>query len=319
MTENAEAEISMKRYLLGELAEPEQQELEEGFMTSNECFEQLLIAEDKLVDEYLRGTLSVREEERFNDYFLCTPERSRALRFSKSLRKYVLNNTEQPRTVWGWPGLLNLQLLPHRILEYSLAAALSLMVLGGSWLTFRIQRLDQLIEQVRSQQTVPAGQPQDWQQQLAQLRERKDQLAGELRLQKERRAELEQQVAALRASKPQRSPSSMVAFALTPGVVRSLDGTQKVNIPANAHWVQLELYLVGDDYQKYQIQLQREGNEIYSLSTPKIKIGNDTEAVVLTLPAKLLPHGIYTLKLYGINPSSHPEAVETYSFTVPQK
>src|SRR5882672_7850251 len=81
MTENIEHEISMKQYLLGELTESEQQELEEQLMTRSECFELLLIAEDELVDECLHGTLLAREEERFNDYFLRTPERRHKLRF----------------------------------------------------------------------------------------------------------------------------------------------------------------------------------------------------------------------------------------------
>ena len=55
MTKNVENEISMKMYLLGELTEAERQVLEERLMTSNECFGELSIAEDRLVDEYLMG------------------------------------------------------------------------------------------------------------------------------------------------------------------------------------------------------------------------------------------------------------------------
>src|SRR2546427_8049355 len=97
MTENIEHEISLKQYLLGELTGSEQQELEEQLMTRNECFGELLIAEDKLVDEYLGGRLSAQEAERFNDYFLCSPERRHKVRFSKSLQNYVLANAERPR------------------------------------------------------------------------------------------------------------------------------------------------------------------------------------------------------------------------------
>lgn len=318
MTKNVENEISMKQYLLGELTEPEQQVLEERLMTSNDYLEELLVAEDELVDEYVRGVLSAREEERFKDHFLCTPDRHHKLRFSGALQKHVA--AYRRPTVWGWPAFLTLHPLPHWILKRSLAAALLLMVLGGSWLTFRIHRLEQVLEQVRSQQTVPSGQSQDWQQQLAQVREHDGQLAIALQREQEQRGKLEHQLASLKTSIPQRSPLSVATFALIPGVVRGdVGGLQKVTIPDCAKWVQLELDLAGDDYQKYRAVLQREGNEIYALNTPKITIGNDTEAVVLTLPAQLLPYGDYTLNLSGIDASSHLEAMETYTFKVPQK
>src|SRR5262245_33594532 len=178
MTKNFEAEISMKRYLLGELAEPQQQELEEGLMTSNECFHRLLVAEDELVDEYLVGTLSAREQEKFDGYFLCAPQRRRKLRFLRSLRRYISSHGTQ--AAWRWPAFLTFRAFPRPILEGSLAAALSFMVLGGSWVTFRIQHLDHLLQQARTQ-TLLVGERDDRQSQLTQLLAVKDQLTSEVR------------------------------------------------------------------------------------------------------------------------------------------
>src|SRR5882724_10970517 len=123
MTENVENEISMKRYLLGELAESEQQELEERLMTSNEYFEELLVAEDELVDEYLRGTLSPREQEKFNDHFLCTPERREKLKFSRSLQRYVSANAARPPTAWAWLSFFDFLRAPYLIKGWSMATA----------------------------------------------------------------------------------------------------------------------------------------------------------------------------------------------------
>jgi cell division protein FtsB len=317
MTKNVENEISMKMYLLGELTEAERQVLEERLMTSNECFGELSIAEDRLVDEYLMGRLSAREKDKFNDYFLCTPERRQKLRFSRSLHRYVLANAEKPQTLWSWPGFLPVLRFPQRIMEWSLAGALSLIMLGGSWVTFRIQRLEQLLELVRSQQTVPGGQQQDLQQQLAQLRGRNDQLASELQRQEEQREVLER--AALRASPPPRSALSMVSFALTPGGTRDTQGTQgmqKVTIPPSANWVRLQLDIGTGDYKRYQAVLLKDGKEIPSQITPRIKTEDAIEALV---PAKLLPHGDYILKLSGIPASGDPEDIGSYTFRVLHK
>ena len=317
MSGNVEAEISMKRYLLGELAEPQQQELEQGLMTSDECFDRLLVAEDELINDYLRGTLSAREEEKFDDYFLCAPQRRRKLRFFRSLLKYVGANAENSKTIWRWPEFLTFRPFPHRIIEASLAGALSLIVLGGSWLTFRIHHLNHLLEQARSQ-TVPAGERDDGQRQLAQLLARNDQLTSEVQLQKGQRAVLEQELA--RASTPQLSSPYMIRFAFTSGTVRSGGEMKKVTIPPSATWVQLQLDLGASDYRKYQTVLQSaEAEEIANQTTPSMKIGNNVEGVVLTVPAKRLPYGDYSLKLSGVPASGDPENIGSYTFRVLQK
>ena len=180
MTEKVESDISMKRYLLGELTEPEQQGLEERLMTSNEFFEELLIAEDELVDEYLQGTLSPREQEKFNDHFLCTPERQNKLRFARSLRRYVSTHAERPQKAWAWPISFSFLRASYAIRGWSMATALLMVVLGGSWLSVRTQLLQRGLEQARVQQATPAAGQQELQQQVAQLRERNDQLTREL-------------------------------------------------------------------------------------------------------------------------------------------
>src|SRR5262245_14977393 len=127
----------MKKYLLGELAESEQQELEQRLMTSNEYFEELLVAEDELVDESLHGKLSAREQEQFDHHFLCTPERREKLRFSRSLQQYVSTHAKRsPRAAWAWPPFFAFLRASYVTRGWSMATALLMIVLGGSWLSF---------------------------------------------------------------------------------------------------------------------------------------------------------------------------------------
>jgi len=320
MTERIESDISMKRYLLGELTEPEQQELEERLMTSNECFEQLLVAEDELVDEYLRGALSTREQEKFNNHFLCTPERHEKLRFARSLQRYVSAHFERPRTLQARSPFFSFLRASYAIRGWSMATALLLLVLGGSWLSVRVHLLQRGLEQARKQHVTPAAPQQELQQQLAQLREQKDQLASKLEQQHKQSVALEQELVALKASTPQHLSSSMVAFALTPGLVRDMEGGKKLTIPAGTSWVQLQLDLGTGEYKRYRAMLQTpEGEEIWSQSTPKVRVKGDNEAIVLTLPASLLPRGDYILKLSGTPGSSGFEDVANYSFKVARK
>src|SRR5687767_12381263 len=115
---NLEDDSAIKRYLLGELTEEDQQALEERLMTDNGYFERLLLLEDELVDDYARGTLTPGEEEKFDRFFLRTPDRHQKLRFAGALKKYVAAATlakdservrNDPRVMSSWQ-LLKLSL-----------------------------------------------------------------------------------------------------------------------------------------------------------------------------------------------------------------
>jgi hypothetical protein len=79
----------LRRYLLGELDESEREDVETKLMTSNEHFQELLIAEDELVDDYCAGKLGAREEKAYRKSFLITPERLHQHRFGAALRKHI--------------------------------------------------------------------------------------------------------------------------------------------------------------------------------------------------------------------------------------
>ena len=145
------ADQNMRRYLLGELVEAEKQRLEESLLTSDEMFEELLIVEDELVDEYVNGQLTGTERERFEEHFLSTPERVEKLRFARAFKKQINAATasESSQTATpvephaaSWKQWLPtfLQSAHHPALNLSLAAALLLLVVGGSlWFLIRSQ------------------------------------------------------------------------------------------------------------------------------------------------------------------------------------
>lgn len=79
----------LRRYLLGQLDDPEQQKLEERLFTDDELFELLSVIEDELIDDYLDDELSADERTRFDAYFLCSPERHRQLRLAMAFKNYI--------------------------------------------------------------------------------------------------------------------------------------------------------------------------------------------------------------------------------------
>ncbi|HEX8187088.1 MAG TPA: hypothetical protein VF586_01975, partial [Pyrinomonadaceae bacterium] len=58
-------------------------------LTDSDYYEELLVCEEELIDQYLSGALHAEEREAFDRHFLATPERVRKLRFARALRGYV--------------------------------------------------------------------------------------------------------------------------------------------------------------------------------------------------------------------------------------
>ena len=84
---NGDAPI-LRSYLLGLLKdEAVLARIEEQVITSEEFAEKLNIAESELIEEYLDGSLTTNERERFGQYFLADPERGRELTLITNLRE----------------------------------------------------------------------------------------------------------------------------------------------------------------------------------------------------------------------------------------
>jgi tetratricopeptide (TPR) repeat protein len=82
-------EKAVRSYLLGELGPQETQALEERLLREENFVEQLLLLEDELIEDYVRGALTPGERARFESDFLSTPKRRRKLMLIKGIRNYA--------------------------------------------------------------------------------------------------------------------------------------------------------------------------------------------------------------------------------------
>jgi len=139
-----------RQYLLGSLPPKNLAELEVRLLADKGFYEELLVAEDELIDEYLAEGLSRAERESFESHFLITPERQQKLRFSRAFSRYVKLNelaypqeetpkSENQTSLVGKLWSVKSSLLPrapnrNRVLAFALVSAL---VLAGSWVVFR--------------------------------------------------------------------------------------------------------------------------------------------------------------------------------------
>ena len=93
------------KYLLGELSERQQAELEARYFADDQLFEQLLMVEDELIEKYARGEVSGSERDLLERYFLRSQERRKRVMFVQALMKYLASLTEdvsrQRASWWG--------------------------------------------------------------------------------------------------------------------------------------------------------------------------------------------------------------------------
>jgi len=79
----------MREFLLGTLDRDQKTQFEERILTEPGVYDELLVVEEELIDQYVAGDLSAFEQQQFESHFLITAERQKNLRFGKLLQKYV--------------------------------------------------------------------------------------------------------------------------------------------------------------------------------------------------------------------------------------
>jgi hypothetical protein len=79
----------IRDYLLGNLGADRRAALEESILCDAEIYEDLLITEEELIDQYLANDLSPSERQQFDSNFLITAKRQENLRFGRLLRRYL--------------------------------------------------------------------------------------------------------------------------------------------------------------------------------------------------------------------------------------
>ena len=75
----------IRRYLLGQLNEADEQKIEERLVVEDDLFEELEISKGELVEEYQSGELREKERREFEQRFLATPEGRNAQVFAAAV------------------------------------------------------------------------------------------------------------------------------------------------------------------------------------------------------------------------------------------
>jgi methionine-rich copper-binding protein CopC len=90
----AEDQKKIRQYLLGNLSDELRQPIEERLLTESSFYDELVLSEEELIDDYVNGELADDERLKFEQHFLSAPERQQQLRFAQALSRYTANLAE---------------------------------------------------------------------------------------------------------------------------------------------------------------------------------------------------------------------------------
>ena len=87
------------RYLLGDLSEQEQIEVEDRAFSDPYYLQNILAVEADLIDEYVRGGLLENQRRQFETRFLASSERRQKVEFARALARVAGESVEEREAV----------------------------------------------------------------------------------------------------------------------------------------------------------------------------------------------------------------------------
>ena len=307
------------RYLLGDLPEDEQVQLEDRAFTDREYLRNIEDVENDLIDEYVRGALSETKRRQFEHRFLASAERQKKVEFARALARVVPapDKIAPPTTAPWWELFTNFLHGLNPIWQFSLAAATLFLLLGVVWLFTRNSELRTQIAQLQIQQQAQQQQAETLRQQTSHERAHNQELTEQLERERTHNQELTQQ---LERAKPPGSPTAptlSLSFFLPPGISRGADKRSKLTLPPTAQKVRLQIGLErGDDFKNYRVAISTaQGRKVWAqeLLQPRGR------TITTTIPSQLLRTGQYELALKGTTEAQQIEDVRFYYFDVLRK
>jgi len=349
-----QSKAQLTRYLLGLVSPSERERLESEYFTNDDTFQEILSAEDDLIDAYARGELSATERRHFEEHFLNSTASRERVQFARTLAGFVTDIPTSEKPAPYQPGFFASLRLSPMALRFAVVALLALAA-ATTWLLIQQGRLrnelqtlraerdtlnqknDQLRQSADAERTRNAestAQIEKLQQQLA-VKAEPENRPGETKPNSPRAVSNANQKYARRTGtkppeqvtadatignrfEPQtvtQSPASSI-FDLTPGTVRIEGGrTNTFTVPKDAKFIALRLGLENAPAEYYRVTIETvDGAPVRSFD--RFKSTSNTSVQLPAIPARELPVGVYLLSLQAQQRDGSFLKVAEYSFTI---
>jgi hypothetical protein len=311
----------MRRYLLGDLSEPEKAGLEKEFFTDEERFEQMWEIENRLVDNYVRGRISPEDRERFERHYLASPVHRLRVTIARELIERVDGPSAKAIAIESknslWARLSEKLEISFASWQFALIAAVVLLVASSLWLFLDRTNLRRELARLKAETEARQSREQTLADQIAAARDQSDQLKGEIeQLQAERNAAANEPPAAPPSAQSPRA--KIFSFLLSATLVRGGGDPQTLLIPPKTDVVRLQMIVKQPDARRYQVGVRTvEGRQIWERQSIKARhdgAGNDV--LTTNIPAGKLALGDYILTLSSVNSTGESEEINRYFFRV---
>jgi anti-sigma-K factor RskA len=312
------------QYLLGELPEEQQVEIEDRAFSDKDYLASITAVENDLIDEYVRGELNADARQRFESRFLASADRCKRVHFAKALRTVVSAPTTtektfiQPARTWSWRDSLYAFLNGlNPAARLAFVAAAILVVAGAAWLFIETQRLRRQVTQLQAEKQ--SG--QNLQQALDAERKRNEELNARLNQEKQQREQTDESLRQL-TEKPEATnpapPPVIASLMLLPGLSRGGGQKPNLDLSSDARLVRLQIGIDPEEqYKAFAVELRTlAGRNVWNRENLAARTRRGSRAVGLTLPATVLKSGEYELRLRGLTEGGGSEDVGFYYFTV---
>jgi hypothetical protein len=295
------------QYLLGTLSEEERERIEERYFSDDAQFEEVEIAEEELLDRYVRGELSASDAAQFEVRVARSTRLQERVEFAKlfaqRLRTAGADGATSSRKTW-WQrlfGFTDAGRGPQLALAFStLLALVAATVMLVGWMQLRSES-----RQLAAQQAALDQRQRELDKQAADLKAQIDQFA---------RQGYPISTETPLPQVPQESAPQVVFLTLAPGATRSVSGTSQIRILPGTSEVQLTLNLRASEYSSYRATINStDHRSVFSKSDLKSQTTSTGDVLMLRVPAQNLPQGDYYLTLHG-EPAN--ERVDDYAFRV---
>jgi hypothetical protein len=279
----------IRKYLLGDLDEREQENLEQHLLTDEEFIEEVSITQTELVDEYVSDSLSVAERQSFEKHFLSTPRRFQKLQIARALDRHLEDRARQVSALPIRAPHVPILLRPPRVKIVLAVGAVIALLIGG-------YVVSEVIKHRSSNNKVTEEQKQ--------------------------RVILKTELANLNhpTTNSAQPGLAVIPLNLKPILVREAGENRSVAVPQSPSLIGLQLELPADTYQSYRASLQTNDDvELAIIDDLKATAQNDGKVVNLRLPTWLIGSGDYQIKLRGVLKSGQPEDIGRYPFQITRK
>ena len=303
------------RYLLGLLPDDESARIDEASIVDDDVAARLRIAENDLVDGYVRGTLDGETRERFERFYLSSPRRRDKVAAARRFLAAV-DRAAVPAAAVPAPDRPRWTSVRSRSVWSAAAAAVLLLTCGG--LLVDNARLRDGLRRARHD-----GVASD---------RRRETLADQLEAGRAENAETMKALAAARAALAAREraadgrpPAADDSAALAPALVLSPQTRAVGPLPTIAtsplhERLAFELRLEVNEFARYRVDLKDPGSgrTVWSSGPLSARSTRGAVFVSIVVPRTVLPRRHGVLELSGLSGAGRAEPVASYTFQIIQ-